>query len=464
MSDQLESRKRESIVEPERRRARDPRTILLGLVLATLTTLAAAVLTIVLRAGGSGTSQANPPVSLSRPTAARGGAPRLVAIRALLRRRSAAVRHHDRAAFLSTVDPAEVGFWRQQSHMIADLGPVKFASWSYGMGPRSAGPDNGRLERYGAPAWAPAEFVLHYRIAGFDTSPTDLHQYPTFVDRSGRWYLASLSDFRWRGEISATDLWDYAPVRVVRLRSVLVLGPQSQIGTMIEVADQVQASIPKVTAVWGPDWSRRVVVQVPSSQHEMALLVADPGDLNQIAAVTSAEVAPTAGRPKPVGDRVTVNPRNWSTLGPVGAAIVITHELTHVASREDTGSQTPKWLAEGFADYVGFRDSGVPVRSAAAELAKTVRAGRIPRRLPTNADFDGNARRLPQAYEVSWLACRYIAKRFGQPALVRFYRSVGTSRRTTASAVSHALHHVLGLTPGQFTSRWRAYVLAELAR
>jgi hypothetical protein len=100
----------------------------------------------------------------------------------------------------------------------------------------------------------------------------------------------------------------------------------------------------------------------------------------------------------------------------------------------------------------------------AAELARQVRAGRLPDHLPSDAAFDGSAGRLPQAYEASWLACGYIAAHYGEPALVRFYRSVGTSRHSRSRAVTVALRRVLGLRPSQFTERWRHYVRVQLSR
>jgi hypothetical protein len=304
---------------------------------------------------------------------------------------------------------------------------------------------------------------VHYRIAGFDTAATNLPQYPTFVQRNGRWYLGSLSDFAHRGDVSATDLWDYAPVDVVRRPGVLVLGPRSERATMRSVAARMAMAVPAVTAVWGSDWARRVVVQVPATQREMGLITADNDDLDQIAALTSAEISATPGRPAPVGDRVTINPANWAKLGSVGAKIVLTHELTHVATRADTGTQTPKWLSEGFADYVGFGHAGLPVTVVASELAADVRAGKAPHALPTNRDFRGANPSLSQAYEGGWLACRYIAATFGQPALVRFYRAVGTSHQASKAAVRGALRHVLGLRTDEFVTLWRRYVRELLA-
>jgi hypothetical protein len=369
---------------------------------------------------------------------------------------------HDRRAFLATVDPGSPRFRRAQRAMFDNLQRIHFASWSYAVGPESSRPTPPGLVRYHAPTWVPAFFSVHYRLAGFDVRPTDRRQYPTFVKRHGRWYLGSLSDFASSGKRSATDLWNYAPVHVIRRPDVLVLGPASELPTMAAVADVVTASIPKVTAVWGRRWARKAVVLVPSSQHEMALIDADRGDLSQIAALTSAEVRPANGHPAPVGDRITINPANWPKLGPIGASVVLTHELTHVATRADTGTQTPKWLSEGFAEYVGFRGVPVSVGLAAAQLAHRVQAGRVPSRLPRDRAFRGSATNLGVRYQTSWLACRYIADHYGQSALVRFYRAVGTSRRDAGTAVREAMSRVLHTTPARFDVAWRGYIRGQL--
>jgi len=346
--------------------------------------------------------------------------------------------------------------------MFRNLARVPIANWSYEVSATRSPLHLPQLRRYGAPTWAPALFALHYRLAGFDARPADRRQYPTFVERHGHWYLASLTDFAPAGRVSTTDLWDYGPVDVVRRQRVLVLGPPAELSTMRTVAHVVVTSIPKVTAVWGSHWARRAVVLVPATQYEMGRINSDNGDLDQIAALSSAEVSATNGRPAPVGDRITINPANWPKLGPLGAAVVITHELTHVATRVDTGAQTPKWLVEGFAEYVSFHNSGVSTGLAAAELAREVRAGQLPSRLPPNRAFRGSAANLGAIYQSSWLACRYLAERYGQPMLVRFYRSVGTSPLRTRAAVRTAMQQLLHLSVGQFTADWRRYMKDQL--
>jgi hypothetical protein len=419
-----------------------------------LTAVVAVAITDVSRSS-SGTPLGTP-TSAADPVTAQAFA-RLDAIRALLRRRSAAVVHHDRGAFLATVDPANHRFRRRQARMLSNLRRVHFASWSYQTtGSVALVPARAR-RRYHAPTWAFADVTLHYRIAGFDQHPTALPQYPTFVERNGRWYLGSLTDFTGQHQVSSTDLWDYAPVHVIHRRSVLVLGPKSQLPTMAQIATLMQSAIPQVDAVWGRGWAQRVVVLVPATQQEMSRITAATGNLDQIAALTSSEFGNVHGRDAPVGDRVTINPSNWPTLGTLGASIVLTHELTHVATRAATGVRTPKWLSEGFADYVGFRSSGVPVSLAGAELASAVRSGRLAHRLPGDAAFRGGNGRLPQAYESGWMACRYLAGRYGEHKLVRFYRAVNHA------GVAGALHRLFGLSIRRFTERWRGFVQSQLA-
>jgi hypothetical protein len=159
---------------------------------------------------------------------------------------------------------------------------------------------------------------------------------------------------------------------------------------------------------------------------------------------------------------VSINPDNWYKLGELGRQVVVTHELTHVASRSVTGYRMPTWLVEGLADYVGFRNTGIPTTVAGRELAADVQAGHVPTHLPTDRDFNGANARLSQAYEGAWLACRYIAERYGVPRLVAFYRAVGTSKAAPAVAVASAAHRLLHLTPAQLTTRWRAYLRQQL--
>jgi hypothetical protein len=406
---------------------------------------------------------ASPTSSIAGPSKAEQAArARQAAIDALLRRRSAALDAHDRTAFRATLDPRNRAFRDRQMRMFANLADVPTAGWLYRMSGLARTVPAARRRHYGAAVFAPATLVEQFRLAGFDRSPSRQVQYPTFVERAGRWYLTSLSDFRAEGHVSATQLWDYAKVRLVRRPDVLILGPSSMLATMQSVAAETSAAIPRVTAVWGRHWARRAVVQVPASEAEMAAITGDRQSLARIVALTSAEISTANGRPAPVGGRITLNPVNWRKLGPLGTGAALAHELTHLATRSVTGVQTPKWLSEGFADYVGYRTVPLPPTVIAAQLTAEVQAGRLPHGLPGNGAFNGNNLRLQAAYDEAWMSCRYIAARYGQARLVRFYRAVGTSRRPGRQAVRIGLRTFLHSTPRAFVADWRSYLAAEL--
>ncbi|WP_262845917.1 hypothetical protein [Sphaerisporangium corydalis] len=187
----------------------------------------------------------------------------------------------------------------------------------------------------------------------------------------------------------------------------------------------------------------RPLVLAPATTAQAAVLAA-PADLTGLAAVAGA-------------GRVIVEPVSFARLSPVGRDVVLAHELTHVATGASADGRTPTWLVEGFADYAGYLGAGVPVPAAAAELAAEVRAGRVPAALPGREDFAAGAPRAAQAYEEAWLACRYVAGRFGERALVTLYRE---SMRGDAGA---ALTRATGMGTAQFTAAWRAYVRTELS-
>ncbi|MEU9885484.1 hypothetical protein [Sphaerisporangium sp. NPDC051011] len=238
------------------------------------------------------------------------------------------------------------------------------------------------------------------------------------------------------------EIWGHA--RVVRGTRSLVIGTatasEADLADLARRADRASLVVARVA---GPV---RPLVLVPATTAQAATLAA-PASVDGLAAVAAT-------------DRVIIEPGSFARLSDAGRDVVLAHELTHVATGAATDARTPKWLVEGFADYVGYLRSGIPVREAAAELAAEVRAGRTPSALPGPDDFAPGSPRLAQAYEEAWLACRYVAARYGEPALVALYREFRRGDRADAAG---ALPRALGVPAGRFTGAWRAYVKAELS-
>lgn len=388
---------------------------------------------------------------------------RLQAVAAVLARRASAVLRHDRAAFLATVDPRQRSFWARQARLFEALRVVPFGSWRYDLGPAAGnGQPVPRPSRYQASeVFAPAGVVLRYQIRGFDGQPAADSQQLTFVRRAGRWLLASDRDFD-SGTVRTTrNIWDNGPLVLARGVRTLVLAHPRPPLDLNRLAGLADAAIPRVDAVWRVPWSRRVVVVVPSSLAELASLLNRPAaSLQRIAAVATAELQPGTA---PVGSRVLINPVGFGQLGDLGRQLVLIHEVAHVATRPVTGEAAPSWLVEGFADYVAYRDTGLPAGVAAGDLRREVLAGRVPSGLPADARFAGTDPRLAVAYEEAWLACRLIAQRSGEPALVRFYRlAAAGSPAGRAARVRTAFATALRTTPTAFTVAWRAYLRSTL--
>lgn len=379
------------------------------------------------------------------------GPARVDAVRALLTNRARALGRRDRAAWLATIDPASPGFRLAQGRLFDALTAVPVVAWTYELDPLPLAQGPTSAARHGAGWWA-ATVTLRYRLAGFDGSPSAQSQHLTFVLRDGRWYLADADSAD-----GARGIWDGGPVVAVRGRSTLVLGHPASRRRLAAIAADVDAAVGRVSEVWGTGWSQRVVVLVPSSGRELRDLVGGGGDYSHIAAVTTTVSDRGPSGVRAGGDRVVINPDNFARLGALGRRVVLTHEVTHVATRAATGTAAPSWLVEGFADYVGYRGVQLPEAISAEELQRAVRHREIPSQLPTDGDFAGSNPALAQVYEQAWLAVRLIAQQYGQDGLVRLYRTVGRGRSVDAS-----LGDLFGIDTARLTAAWRRDLVQRL--
>jgi hypothetical protein len=377
----------------------------------------------------------------------------------MLARRAEALRSGDRAAFLDTVDDSDSVFRAAQATWFDNLSAVPFSAWSLTLGSRASGvvPQAARdlAGRITGGSFA-AEVDTAYRIAGYDNADQRYDRVYTLTPRDGRWYVSG--SFDPADTPVHRELWDVGKVHVLAAGHGLILGlePSSALRTYATAVDR---AVPRVDAVWGTGWARQVLVEVTRTEDEMsAVLGGAPSAYRQLAAVTRGELGSVEG--SSAAERIIVNPKAYRELSDVGRQVIMGHEITHVAARERTQPWTPRWLAEGFADYVGYRESGLSVRVIAQELAGDVRGGYLPDELPTDADFAATNDTLAQSYEMSWLACRLIAERYGEANLVDFYRAVGGPGGGTE--LDKAFTDVLDTSSADFTRRWRDYVRSEL--
>ena len=387
---------------------------------------------------------------------------RTKAITAVLQQRSSALLARNQAGFAATLATTAPAFRTAQLAVFANTAGVPFSSWYYDVDPADV--KAATVPRAGQLLVA---VTLRYALRGFDPQPTALRQYLTFVttDTVTGWLLASDSDGDASGERSARDLWDFGPVVVTRGAVSLVLSHPAGESLAHTLAAAADAAVPRVTAFWGTGWARRVVILVPATTDELSQIVGTTQDLSQIAALATAEISVTSRGDSSVGDRVAINPATFGTLGALGRRVVMTHEITHVATRSVTSTGSPTWLVEGIADYVGFKGTTTSLRFDASELAHEVDEGHLPSALPTSADFSGDAgsgTALAADYEEAWMAVKFIVSRTSEASLIAFYKAVGTGQGTPDAVLKAAFANVLHTDQATFTASWQSYVAVSL--
>ena len=195
---------------------------------------------------------------------------------------------------------------------------------------------------------------------------------------------------------------------------------------LTRIAAQMNDAAKAVTAFWGPDWPRDILVVAAASDAEFGRLAGGGPD---IAATTTAE-------------RIMFAP-GAAAMSDASLRIVLRHELFHFASRADTAADAPRWLTEGVADFVGRPPTPRP--PDAAELAT----------IPTDADLDVAGPAGSVAYDRAWWFSRFVADAYGTATLRTLYlRACSPGHPDAATAVRDAL----GADMQEVLAGWRHWM------
>ena len=204
-------------------------------------------------------------------------------------------------------------------------------------------------------------------------------------------------------------------------------GPATQ-PLLDRVSLAIDDAIGAVTAFWGAEWPRDIVVVATASDEQFMALAGGGAD---IAAATT-------------GQRILFAP-GATEMSDAALRIVLRHELFHYAARRDTAADAPRWLTEGVADFVARPDAPRPGPAQAVEFSV----------VPSDADLDteGPARTL--AYDRAWWFTRFVADRYGVSTLRRLYvKACGPDHPGVETAVSQ----ILGASFGDVLVQWRNWL------
>ena len=213
-----------------------------------------------------------------------------------------------------------------------------------------------------------------------------------------------------------------------RTATLIPLGGAQSADLIDRIAAELDSATAAVTAFWGDDWRRDIVIVVAGTDEEFTAMAGGGSDIAAATTVQKIVFAPGA-----------------AAMSDGALRIVLRHELFHYASRAETATDAPRWLTEGVADFVGRPPQARPGPERAAELA----------RVPTDADFDTAGATLSLAYDRAWWFSRFVADRYGTPTLRRLYvTACGPGHPDVATAV----RDVLGTDLAGLMSDWRRWL------
>lgn len=282
-----------------------------------------------------------------------------------------------------------------------------------------------------------AAATLQARFGRVDPAPATVEVEVGFAVDGGDVTITGLG-----GDHGVTPVWLAGRVEVRRTPDTLVVAT-TDAARYSRLAVRAVAVVRRVV----PGWDEPLVLEVPVDARALdAALDAEPGTFANIAGVTSA----VPGSPDDdAAVHVFVNPGRLAESDPIGQQVVISHEAAHVAL-DATSAGAPVWLGEGLADYVALRDVGLPISVTAADLIRQVQHEGVPVALPGDREFDEESEYFGAAYEGAWFACRMLARRVGEDALVRFYREVDDD-----ADFEDEFRQTFGLSVAAFTRSWR---------
>ncbi len=357
----------------------------------------------------------------------------------LVEQRERALREGDRAAFLATVDPDELGFSATQARWFDNLAQLPVGDVSYELGDEDvmtqvAGEGDLQL---------PIDFTM--RLRGFDRRPVTRRMVWTFVRSDGEVLLADDRNVQIDAKTGWTpDPWDLAHIEVRRSGGILAVFDEDT----SQHATYVMSDLADATAVVRrhlPEWSGRFVAYGTS-------------DVSALDKMSAMAVEDTAGVAFPVlareggpvaAYRFLVNP---TVVGDViSRGLVFRHELVHVALA-DSDDRSPVWLVEGVAEYVARSTMPVEDRRRIAALQLGPTPGRT---LPPDRRF--YTRDPARNYVLAALACDFLATTRGEGVLWDLVRTFRAARLSTGAESEEVVRRELGLSTRELSEQALAW-------
>ncbi|HVM12055.1 MAG TPA: hypothetical protein VM638_06235, partial [Actinomycetota bacterium] len=298
--------------------------------------------------------------------------------------------------------------------------------------------------------------ILHVeersRLRGLDPQPAVEDLYLTFVRRGGRWLVASDRDLEDVGLLSARRLWEIGPVEARREGRFVYVAHPEVAEAAAAVIGSAEPAMQRVVERWPRPWHRRVAIIAPRDTDQLGRLIQATFDLDAFVAFAASGVERGADWDL-VGHRILLNWPSFSSHAEGSRERILTHELLHVATREDAGPMIPIFVEEGLAEWVTDERSGDVLGAVPA---------RFDGRLPLDHEFTtGTPGEIRGAYLASASAIGYAVERFGIERTVELYRRLGAVRREPGTWRYHtdrAMREAWGVGYRRFERDWVRWV------
>jgi hypothetical protein len=358
-----------------------------------------------------------------------------------------AARTRDRTGFERLISDRDPAFPDRARLLYDNLSTLPLTRLQMRVEPAQFGLAEPRTQLLGSSAWA-QRAVVSWRLAG-DDADVEHQIWLTFLPDGGQVRLAGTVDEPPDRTGEQKPSWWLGPLTARERGGVTVVAGSGQaLDRWARLAaaalDNVRGNLPDGLPL---SWSGHIVVEVPATPRDFEFVLGEPaGSYGSIAAVTRR--AGTADG----ATRIVVNPKA-AQLSSSALQAVLEHEMVHVATRSPD-SPAPVWAEEGLAEWVSTKAHAGQLSEATDDVLTQVRAQGAPHSFPSDQEFQIGEHNLGLAYAEGWLACRYIADRYSEIQLGRFYAELDRGRSLDAASRS-----ALKISEAELITRWRAYLV-----
>jgi hypothetical protein len=362
-----------------------------------------------------------------------------------------AARSRDRTGFERLISDRDPAFPDRARLLYGNLSTLPLTRLQIRVEPAQFGLAEQRTQLLGSSAWA-QRAVVSWRLAG-ENADVEHQIWLTFLSDGGQVRLAGTVDEPPSRIAEQKPSWSLGPLTASEREGVTVIAGSGQplerwANLAAAALDNVRDNLPDGLRL---SWSGHIVMEVPATPRDFESVLGEPaGSYGSIAAVTHR--AGTADG----ATRIVVNPKA-AQLSSSALQVVLEHEMVHVAT-SSPDSPAPVWAEEGLAEWVSTKAHAGQPSEATDDVLTRVRAQGAPRSFPSDQEFQIGERDLRMAYAEAWLVCRYIANRYSEIQLGRFYAELDDGH-----SLDEASQSALNISEAELIIRWRAY-LVRLAR